>query len=138
MRSKKPTATPTDYVDIEQVRGRLQEWRRHRKRGARIPEDLWMAAAKLTKRHRVARVAHALGLDYNGIKRRLRSAPQRSTSETPSQAGFVELVSFAPRSDCQCTMEIEDRRGAKMKLELKGVSAGDVAAVSRALWSCER
>lgn len=138
MRSKKPTATPTDFVDIEQVRGRLQEWRRRRKPGARIPEDLWIAAAKLARKCPPGKIAHALGLDYKGLKRRLRTAAQRTTSETPSKPGFVELVSFTPSSHCQCTMEIEDRRGAKLKLELKGVSAGDVAAVSRALWSAER
>lgn len=137
MRLKKPTATPTEFVDIEQVRGRLQEWRGRRKRGTRIPEDLWMAAVKLAMKYPPARIAHALGVDYSGLKQRLRVAKRHEPKEPESQAGFVELVSFAPSSHCQCTMEIEDRRGAKLKLELKGVSAGEVAAVSRALWRAE-
>jgi hypothetical protein len=138
MRSRKPTVTPTVCADIEQVRRRLQEWRRSRRHGARIPEDLWIAAVKLAKKYRPARVAHTLGLDYNGLKQRLKTARQHGTSEPQSQPGFIELFPFAPSSHCQCTMEIEDRRGAKMKLELKGMSAGDVAAVSRALWSAQR
>jgi len=138
MRSRKPTVTPTVCADIEQVRRRLQEWRRSRRHGARIPEDLWIAAVKLAKKYRPARVAHTLGLDYNGLKQRLKTAKQHGTSEPQSQPGFIELFPFAPSSHCQCTMEIEDRRGAKMKLELKGMSAGDVAAVSRALWSAQR
>lgn len=138
MRSRKPTVTPTVCADIEQVRRRLQEWRRSRRHGARIPEDLWIAAVKLAKKYRPARVAHRLGLDYNGLKQRLKTAKQHGTSEPQSQPGFIELFPFAPSSHCQCTMEIEDRRGAKMKLELKGMSAGDVAAVSRALWSAQR
>jgi len=138
MRSRKPTVTPTVCADIEQVRRRLQEWRRSRRHGARIPEDLWIAAVKLAKKYRPARVAHTLGLAYNGLKQRLKTAKQHGTSEQASKAGFIELLPFAPASHCACTMEIEDRSGAKMKLELKGVSAGDVAAVSRALWSAQR
>jgi len=138
MRSQKQTATPTLSADIEEVRSRFQEWRRSRKHGARIPEGLWIASVKLPKRYRVSRVAHELGLDYDGLKRRLKIAQQHSTSEPQSQRGFIELLPFAPSSHCECTIEIEDRRGAKMKLELKGASAGEVAAVSRGLWSAER
>ncbi len=138
MRSKLPTVTPTVCADIEQVRHRLQEWRRSRRHGARIPEDLWIAAVQLAKKYRPARIAHTLGLDYNGLKQRLRTAKQHGTTEQATQPGFIELLPFAPTSHCECTIAIEDRRGAKMKLELKGASALDVAAVSRALWSAER
>ena len=138
MRSKKPTVTPVISADIEQVRRRLQEWRRSRRHGARIPEGLWIAAVKLAKKYRPSRVAHELGLDYDGLKRRLKTAKQHGTSEQETQPGFVELLPFAPTSHCECTMEIEDRRGAKMKLALKGVSAVDLAALSRALWSAQR
>jgi hypothetical protein len=138
MRSQKQTATPTLSADIEEVRSRFQEWRRSRKHGARIPEALWIAAVKLAQRYRPARIAHALRLDYNGLKQRLKSAKQHGARDPQSQPGFIELLPFAAASHCECTMEIEDWRGAKMKLELKGTSAADIAAVSRALWSAER
>jgi hypothetical protein len=138
MRSKKPTVTPTVSADIQEVRRCLQEWRRSRKHGARIPEALWISAVKLAKKYRPARVAHELGLDYDGLKQRLKTALPHGTSEQESKPGFIELLPFAPTSHCECTMEIEDRRGAKMKLELKGISAVDLAALSRALWSAER
>ncbi len=134
MGSKKPTVTPVVSVDIEKVRRRLQEWRCGRKHGARIPEALWISAAKLAKKHRPARVAHELGLDYDGLKQRLNTA----SSEVATQPTFIELAPLTPSSHCECSIEIEDRRGAKMKLELKGVSAVDLAALSRALWSAER
>ena len=138
MRSKKPTVTSVVSADIEQVRRSLQEWRRSRKQGARIPEALWIAAVKLAKKYRPARIAHELGLDYDGLKQRLKTAKQQGTGEPQTQPDFIGLLPLAPSSHCQCTMEIEDRSGAKLKLELKGASAGDVAAVSRALWSAER
>jgi hypothetical protein len=138
MRSKKPTVTPVVSADIEEVRHRLQEWRGSRRHGARIPEGVWIAAVKLAQKYRPSRIAHELGLDYDGLRRRLKTAQQHGTSEQETKPGFIELFPFAPTSHCACTLEIEDRHGAKMKLELKGASAGDVAAVSRALWSTER
>jgi hypothetical protein len=134
MRSKKPTVTPSVFADIEEVRRRLQEWRRSRKHGARVPEALWISAVKLAKKYRPARVAHTLGLDYDGLKQRLNTA----SSAEAAKATFIELAPCRPASHCECSMEIEDRRGAKMKLELKGISALDLAALSRALWSAER
>lgn len=138
MRSKKPTVTPTVSADIEQIRRRLQAWRRRRKHGSRIPESLWRSAAKLARRHPPGSIAHTLGLDYGGLKQRLNTANKYGASEREGKASFIEVLPFTPASHCECTLEIEDRRGAKMKLELKGVSAGDLAAVSRALWSAER
>jgi hypothetical protein len=134
MRSKKPTVTPVIASDIERVRRRLQEWRRRRKHGARIPEALWISAVKLAKKHRPARVAHELGLDYDGLKQRLNTA----SSEVAAKPTFIELAPCRPASHCECSIEIEDRRGAKMKLEIKSVSAVDLAALSCALWSAER
>lgn len=138
MRSNKPTVTPIVVADIEEIRRRLQEWRRSRKHGARIPEPLWIAAVDLAKKYRPARIAHELGLDYDGLRRRLKTAKQHGTSAPQTQPGFIEIFPFTSSSHCQCTIAIEDRRGAKMKLELKGASGGEVAAVSRALWSAER
>ena len=138
MRSKNPTVTATVSTDIEQVRRRLREWRLSRRHGARIPEALWISAVGLAKKYRPARIAHELGLDYDGLKRRLKIAQQHGPSEPQTQPGFIELLPIAPSSQCVCSIEMQDRRGAKMKLELKGASAGEVAAVSRALWSVER
>lgn len=133
MRSKKPTVTPSVFADIEELRGRLQEWRQSRKHGSRIPGALWETAVNLAKKYRPARVAHELGLDYEGLKQRLNTA-----SSVAAKPTFIELAPLTPAFHCECTIEIEDRRGAKMKLELKGVSAVDLAALSRALWSAER
>jgi hypothetical protein len=138
MRSKEPSVTPSVFADIEEVRCRVQEWRRRRKHGSRIPEALWISAVKLAKKHRPARVAHALGLDYYALKQRLNTANKHDTSEREAKPTFIELLPGTLASHCECTIEIEHRRGAKMKLQLKGVSAGDLAAVSRALWSAGR
>ena len=46
MISKKPTAVPSVSAELEEVRRRLQEWRRKRRRGSRIPEALLESRSK--------------------------------------------------------------------------------------------
>lgn len=122
----------SSHPDIENVRLHLQSWRKTRQHGARIPEDLWVSAAKLAKVHRPATVAHALGLDYYALKERIESASPsvcRSTRTTPA---FVELVSPAPTRFSECTLEIENRHGSKMRIHLKSSETPDLGAISSA------
>lgn len=135
MRSKKPTVTPSVSADIKELHRRLQEWRGKRKHGSRIPEAFWISAAKLAKKHRPARVAHALGLDYTNLKQRLNAVNKPGTSKPEAKPAFIEMLPYTAASHCECTIEIEHPRGAKMKLQLKGVSTVDLATLSRALWS---
>ena len=137
MRSKEPTAVPSISAELEEVRRRLQVWRRKRKHGSRIPEALWRAAAKLAREHRPGKVAHALGLDYYCLKQRLDSAKENSASAPEARATFVELLPSVSAPDRECTFELEHPRGVKMKIHLKGVSMADLAALGRALWSAE-
>src|SRR6266571_6391849 len=113
MRSKEPTAVPSISAELEEVRRRLQVWRRKRKHGSRIPEALWRAAAKLAREHRPGKVAHALGLDYYCLKKRLGSANSKSVPE--AKAAFVELLPSVPTPDRECTFELEHPRGTRMK-----------------------
>ncbi len=52
----------------------FKEWRAARKKGARIPHDLWRLALDLAKRHSVAKMAVTLGLDYYSF---LQDPPRR-------------------------------------------------------------
>jgi len=135
MRSKEPTAVPSISAELEEVRRRLQVWRRKRKHGSRIPEALWRAAAKLAREHRPGKVAHALGLDYYRLKQRLDSAKENSASAPEARATFVELLPSV--TDRECTFELDHPGGAKMTIHLKGVSTADLIALGRALWSAE-
>src|SRR5215472_15139757 len=113
---------------IQEAQLQFENWRRERKRGERIPETLWARAVEVAKQHGVWPAARALHLDHSQLKRRVGNG-----EEEVKNGGFIELI---PQGAvfCACTVEMEDGRGARMRIELKGAAA-DVAALSRTFWS---
>ena len=59
---------------LEQVAERFRHWRETRIRGEHVPSDLWAAAVGLAKEHGLQRIAHALRVDHDGLKRRVERA----------------------------------------------------------------
>ncbi len=103
---------------------RFADWRNKRVRGERIPESLWLAAARLTREIGLCRTAQALRLDYDKLKRRSEEAEALAPR-------FVELASASP--DRECVVELEDPSGAKMRIHMKGQSL-DLEALSSTFW----
>jgi hypothetical protein len=66
------------------------------------------------------------------MKRRM--ATMGEVPRQPGSPAFVELVAPPTQSVPECTLEVEGRRG-KLRIQLKGASASDLATLSRAL--CE-
>ena len=124
--NERPTVTVP--AEIEEAQLQFENWRCERKRGQRIPENLWGTAVELAKQHGVWPTARALHLDYNRLKRRVRNGDDEVKS-----GAFVELISQGAVL-CACIVEMEDARGARMRIELKGAAA-DVTALSRTFWS---
>lgn len=149
MRSRTTQAIP---ARLEAGRRRFERWRRTRKGHWRIPEPLWTSAVKLAGAYGLCRTARTLGLDYNALKRRAASARpgdspggktagaktarQKTAGQEPATA-FVELVPPAPTCSPECILELEDPRGAKMRIHLKGIETPDLAALSRSFWGIE-
>ena len=69
------------------------------------------------------------------------NAEESETSSGKSRediaARFIELASPAPVGACCCTLELEDAGGAKMRVELRGFTANDVAAIGSRFWRAE-
>ncbi len=123
---------------LERTRQRFERWRETRKVRSRIPESLWTSAVKMARAYGINRTARVLRVNYYSLKERVESetsSAEVSKGNTPST--FVELTAPAIASTCECLLELEDVRGAKMRIELKGVEVPDLAALSRSFWSVE-
>ena len=123
-------------VEIERARLRFARWRKNRKKVTRIPDRLWNAAVDAARLHGVNPTAIALGLDYNHLKDRTRSPSRSTRGEKAKSPSFMELI-MAPetRHLRECTVELENARGAKMKIHLQNVEMNDLAAWIQRFWS---
>ena len=124
---------------LSQLKRRFDQWRAGRRVGARIPLNLWAGAVAAAVENGASRVAGELHLDYAVLKRRaaLAGGKARSTELTPR---FVEL--FAPvgptslaSSQPQCVVEMDNARGAKMRVELSGNGLSGLSVLCSAFWA---
>ena len=124
---------------LEATRRRFERWRGTRKTGSRIPDSLWASAVSLAGTYGISRTASVLRVDYYSLKKRVgkEAASSSQVSEEGSMAPFLELAAPATAGTCECVLEIEDVDGTKMRIQLKGVEAPDLAALTRSFRSVE-
>jgi hypothetical protein len=138
---------------LESLRRRFEHSRGVRKPRSRIPDPLWAAAVKLAGTYGLHRTARTLRVDYYSLKKRVAAAsavdegrPGRRVGarvrsapgpEDGAGATFLELTSPAPTSYGECVVEWEDVAGAKMRVQLKGVTMPDLTALSRSFWDSQ-
>lgn len=118
-------------IGMEKVYRRLEHWRRKRRGRSPIPKPLWAAAAAVAREHGINRTSKVLHLEFNKLKELAEStgARKRATKATPQ---FVELMT-SPAGVSECVIELEGRHG-KMRIQWKGITASDLAQLSRILW----
>ena len=132
---------------LEGVRQRFQQWRRAQKARARIPDSLWTTAVKMAGTYGLCRTARALRVEYYSLKKRVeqQSAVAGERRELGTLAGFVELsplvdhdfaaVPAVPAGAYDCTLELEDADGSKMRVHLKAATPPDLTALCRNFWN---
>ena len=141
MSMKRKRELPARLVSL---RRRFEEWRRTRKVRSPIPESLWAAAVTLAKKHGLHRTAKALRVNYYALKKRVEEKAATGAGNAPKgdAATFLELAAASPmpsiRADsCECTLELENTDGAKMRIHLGGVATPDLIALSRSFYQAE-
>jgi len=121
---------------LEQVAERFRHWRETRIRGEHVPLHLWAAAVGLAKEHSLQRIAHALRVDHDRLKRRAERAGVVARG-VRLDTQFVELFA-APAATAagmrECVVELENARGAKMRVELNGNGIAGLAGLCSAFW----
>jgi hypothetical protein len=123
------TMRKKQVATVEEVRVRLEEWRRSRQKGAAIPDELWSAAIEVARRDGVTRTATALHLDGGKLKRLMLAAD--GVEKKTTAPSFMELIASEAAAVAQCAIEMEGRR-ARIRIELKA-NAADVVSFSRTL-----
>jgi len=149
MKSRKNGSLP---IPLERLQRRFQQWRETRKTRTRIPDSLWNAAVKMAGRYGLCRTAQALPVDYYSLKERMEqhsvadgrpalggadtlltwpAGPAGESRKLGATNTFVELPPSLPASGCDCTLELEDADGSRMRLHLKTAAPPDLAALCR-------
>jgi hypothetical protein len=110
---------------ITQLQQRFEQFRTTRTRRTKLPEALWQAAVEQARQHGVNVVAHALRLDYSGLKKRL-----NGTSVPPT--AFVELMGASGARADEYVIEFESNPTPRMRVQWKGAAPPDWTALLRA------
>jgi hypothetical protein len=121
--------------DMEMVRGRFEEWRRTRKSGCKIPEELWMEAVKLADVYSLSRICESLRVEFNHLKRRVEGHGALPAGPAPASPGFIEvgLARMGPQSEC--TIEAERSDGSRMRVSVRGAVDPRLIEMLGTLWS---
>jgi hypothetical protein len=130
---------------LASARRRFETWRRGRSRGSRIPEELWEAAVQAAREQGISKTSQKLHLDYYALHRRVKKAtrtaprkPRRGRKPAPpaeeQAVEFLELPQRVLSAGPVAIVELGDQTTRRLRVELRGMDAGGVASVARALW----
>ena len=120
-------------VGLARVQAALAAWQERRRHREAIPEDLWRLIVPWAKSYGVSPVARALRLNYTTLQQRTLAGKAPLPAGNSSE-GFVEVAVPPWPGGAPCSIELEDRRGAKMTVRLACGEAATVLAVAQGLW----
>jgi hypothetical protein len=131
------TAVMAQGGSLQEISARFKRWRETRMRGQHLPQHLWAAAVELATKHGVEAVAGVLRVDLERLKARLEPSGERAQS-SKGDAQFVEM-GVAPTTPaaqrCDCAVELNNARGARMRVELNGDGLASLAGLCSAFLS---
>ena len=123
---------PNIPASLLHAQRRFEQWRKRHRPRARLPEELWSLAVELARVHGVSQTARTLRLAYYSLKKKFVTAPDPGLDHKKAAPDFIELLPTEmgpPRPEC--TIELEDGSGSKMRIHLKGSELPDLASITR-------
>jgi hypothetical protein len=124
-------------VPLERTRRRFEQWRRTRKARTRIPDSLWDAAVRMANQYGIWQTSKALRVAYYALKERVEKEANATSLRNGNQSKFIELPVASGIDTPQCTVELEDGAGAKMRVHLQGMEVPDLVALCRSFRGLE-
>jgi len=109
-------------LTLEDVARHIEQWRSSKKKGERVPQQLWSEALGLVDTYGISRISRTLRLSYTEFDKRrgIIEAGQRR-QEPGEDTAFVEidraLLDQAPRPDATTVwMELERPDGLRLRI----------------------
>ena len=120
---------------LEEILKRFESWRKTRRPRTPIPEDLWQAAISLCENNSIYEISKALHLSYTKLKERVSISKAIDEPESPSHPGFVELDFGQAVIPLEYVVEMEEKNGAKMRVQIKGENGFDLLELVKTFWA---
>jgi len=120
-------------TSLDEAKGRFDAWRRDHRWLGRIPNELWRIAGEAAAVHGVEVTAERLLVDPSRLRQWLPSAGH-AEAEGVEAPQFLELSPLVVGPPTECSLELEDRSGRKLRILLKGQATTQAVAIGRMLW----
>jgi hypothetical protein len=122
---------------IEQLRQRIEQWRRTRPHLGRMPEPLWAAAVAAAREHGLYAASQGLRVSYDSLKTRMGTRRGRpAAAKPPAATTFVEIGTPLPfvSGTSGASVELTTGDGAKLAIRLAAGDKLDVVDLAREFW----
>jgi len=120
---------------LETVQKQFENWRKTRQHRSPIPEELWQAAISLCADQSIYEISKTLKLSYTKLKERVSAKKAPALSESSPHPGFVALDLGHPLSAQYCLIEMEEKNGTKMRIQIDGGSGFDLMELVQFFWT---
>jgi hypothetical protein len=117
---------------VDEVSGRIEQWRQTRKKLTAMPKELWVEATALARVHGVYQISQALSVNYDSLRKRVDQAKE-PWREQPNSRGFVEVDSqrFSIPGELKQTMvELSRADGTRLVVQMSGSDSVDVLGLA--------
>ena len=117
---------------LKDVRARIEEWRRTRRRRCAMPAVLWDEAVALGRRGQTYRVSRVLGVNYESLRRRIAETSEPVIGDA-AKDGFVELSGAQLLAGAAGpVVELADASGGRLTVRLATGTPVDVTGLVEA------
>ena len=119
-------------TSLDETERHFDAWRRSHRWLGRIPNELWRMAAVTATVHGVEATAGRLLVNPARLEQWMQVVEHAEAAANTPQ--FLELPPLVVGPTAECTMELEDKSGRKLRILLKGQATAQAVALGRMLW----
>ncbi len=112
---------------VDELNGRIENWRQTRKKKTAMPEELWFEATALAREQGVYRISQALSVNYTNLRKRV------ERSDRSGSSGFLEVDPQQFSAPCgikQTMMELSRADGTRLVVQMNGPDSIDVLGLA--------